>query len=310
VLGSAVQVLPLANDLCAGCVLTAVGTPTSGTVSRSGDVVAFTPAATGPASFGYTGQDTLGSPVTGTVTVSVVSPPVLVGDTATTSAGTPAVVDVLHNDTCTDCLVAVDRDPEHGSVSIDVTDSAVYSAAPRFSGVDTFRYSATDSVTGAWATALVTVTVLPVARDDQAATGVGQPVLVPVLANDTCTGCTVTVAGFSNGTAQVVDGVLDVTPAPGFVGTLTVSYTATDAARSSTSATLLVVVSDAGPDEVVTAFQTPVTVDVLANDSCTECSVTAVSAVPSGSATVHGADGDLHARDRLLRPGRARLHRR
>ena len=288
--GTAVQVLPLANDLCGGCVLTSLGTPSSGTVSRSGDVVTFTPSATGTATFSYTGVDSFGSTVTGTVTVSVVAPPALVNDTFTTPAGTPAVVAVLANDTCSGCVVAVDLDPARGTVSIDVAGRAVYSAAPGFSGVDTFRYSATDPVTGAYATALVTITVLPVAPDDAAATGVGQVVTVAVLANDTCTGCTVTVTSFANGTATVVGGAVQVTPSTGFVGTLTVPYTATDATGNQSSAMLVVVVSDARPDAATTAFQTPVTVDVIANDICNLCSVTAVPVLPSGSATFTGRE--------------------
>jgi len=190
-LGTDVQILPLDNDLCANCALIGVGTPTSGTASSDGDVATYSPSSVGTATFSYAAEDGSGNAFVGLITVHVVSPPFLADDEASTPSGTPAVVDVLGNDECAACDVSIASDPAHGTVTVDVFGRTVYSASPGFTGVDSFTYTATDPATGAWASATVTITVTPVARDDTAATGLGTPIVVDVLANDDCTSCEV-----------------------------------------------------------------------------------------------------------------------
>ena len=291
VLGHPVDVLPLANDVAANPALTGVGTPATGTATQAGDVVTFTPAETGPVSFAYQAVDALGTPFTATISVTVTAAPAVADDTAGTDSGTPAIIDVLHNDTCAGCEVTLDSDPADGTATVDVMNRVVYSAAPGFSGRDTFTYTATDPVTGGWASAQVTVTVRPVARDDDAATNVGQEASVDVLANDACTGCTLELGPVSDGgTAAVQDGKIAVTPDAGFSGTVTVTYTATDPVTGEqASAVLTLVVSDARPDSAtVAAGQALAGLDVLANDTCDGCAVTAVTQPAAGEATFAG----------------------
>ncbi len=278
--GTEVQILPLAKDLCANCALTGLDTPTSGTAVRTGDVVTFAPSETGTATFDYHAQDGSSDTFTGTVTVEVVSAPLLADDAAATPNGIPVTVEVLSNDECPVCDVSIDSDPSHGTVAVDVFNRAVYSASPGYSGIDTFRYTATDPVTGAWASALVTVTVTPVARDDTAATGAGVAITVDVLANDACTGCTVSIDQATAGAATtVVSGGIRVAPDAGFTGLVTVHYTATDPSTVERSdAVLTVDVSDARPDSTTTPYGIAVIgLPVLANDICVGCTVTGVT---------------------------------
>ncbi|HWG99412.1 MAG TPA: Ig-like domain-containing protein, partial [Pilimelia sp.] len=289
--GAPVDVLPLANDLCANCALTGLGVPSSGSVERSDDLVTFTPSGTGRTTFTYTAADGAGNGLTGTVTVDVVAAPVLEPDTAVTDGGTPVVVPVLDNDSCPGCGVEVADDPTHGSVTVDVRGRVHYRAVAGFSGVDTFRYLARDPDTGAYATATVTVTVRPVAEDDAATTSVGTPTTVDVLANDDCRACVLSLGTISPGvTASISGGRVLVEPDTGWTGTATVRYTATDPSTNhAASATLTVEVSDARPDSATAAYGASVTgLDVLANDDCDGCVVTEVTEPSFGTAGFSG----------------------
>ncbi|WP_143483620.1 Ig-like domain-containing protein [Propionicimonas paludicola] len=162
-----------------------------------------------------------------------------------------------------------------------------------FLGTAATSYRVTDSF-GNTATALASVTVTPIRpqpADDQAHTTYRTAVSVDLLANDrpgadsaalvpssvkflaagaTENGTKLTVPG--EGSYQLVDGVVTFTPAAGFQGTTSaVGYQVSDANGTSATAVLSVeVVAPAAPtaanDAVHTAFGTPVTADVLAND--------------------------------------------
>ncbi|MDR7276776.1 Ig-like domain-containing protein [Catenuloplanes atrovinosus] len=291
VAGTPIEVLPLVNDVCAGCALTGTGQPGSGTASVSGGVVTYTPAGAGTVTFPYGVTDESGSTAAGTITVRVVAAPAVADDAVATVAAAPAVADVLGNDVCAGCAVTITGDPRSGTATVDVRGRAVYLAAPGFSGVDTFRYTATDPGTGAYATAVVTVTVAPSGRDDEAYTRIGVPVDVPVLDNDACTSCTVQATVTAGQvSASVAGGTVTVTPNPGWTGTATVGYTATDPVTGLTAtATVTVDVNDARPDSATAAAGAPVAgLDVLANDYCPGCAVTAVTAATFGTASVQG----------------------
>ncbi len=289
--GADVQILPLDNDLCANCALTSLGTPTAGTASRAGDIVTYSPATTGSATFTYIARDGSGDAFTGTITVHVVNPPALTADTATTPSGTPAVVDVLGNDQCPGCDVLINSDPAHGGAT--PTSSAAPSTAPRPASPASTPSPTPRPIptTGAWASAQVTVTVIPVARDVTAATGMDIPITVDVLANDACTGCTLTVDTTSaDATATVASSKIHLVPDSGFTGTVTVRYTATDPTTTDSSHALLTVeVNDARPDWTTTPYGTGVSgLDVLTNDTCPGCSVTAVTPASSGTSSFDG----------------------
>ena len=165
-------------------------------------------------------------------------------------------------------------------------DTVVYTPAPGFQGVDTFTYTIQDP-DGNQDTASVTVSVgdaAPTALDDSDTTGVGIPVSIDVLANDSDpNGDPLTIVSATdpaNGTATIddlatpndpSDDRIVYTPFPGFQGIDTFTYTIQDPSGNQATATVTVTVGDVTPlavdDRATTDIDTPVAVDVLANDS-------------------------------------------
>jgi len=141
------------------------------------------------------------------------------------------------------------------------------------------------SSSGGSATAPVTVGVLaaPVAAADTATTTAGTAVTIPVLANDTPAGSiplsstSITLVGAPVGGTPVVNaaGTVTFTPALGFSGAASFSYTATDSlGLVSLPATVSITVTAATPaipvtvnDVATTTLGTAVTIPVLANDT-------------------------------------------
>ncbi|WP_423920903.1 beta strand repeat-containing protein [Frigoribacterium sp. 2-23] len=155
------------------------------------------------------------------------------------------------------------------------------------------RYSVADT-RGNRAQSTAAVTYLGVAQDDTGTTTQGTATTVDVLANDTGSlvpgsvvfpaagqpagaavsngGKTLTVPGQGVYTIDPTTGAVTFTPAPAFRGTATpVTYQVADADGATSTATLTVTVTPVGPkvaDDVASTQQnTPVTVDVTANDA-------------------------------------------
>ena len=214
-----------------------------------------------------------------------------VDDAATTLAGTPVTINVLANDTGTALTVAQVTNPSNGSVVIS-NNTITYTPNANFTGNDSFTYRITDSF-GQTDTATVTVTVnLPElnAVDDAATTAAGTPVTINVLANDTGTALTVAqVTNPSNGGAVISGNSVIYTPNANFAGGDSFTYRITDSFGQTDTATVTVTVNPPGlnavDDAATTAAGTPVTINVLGNDSGTALTV-AVATFPSrGSAT-------------------------
>ena len=116
----------------------------------------------------------------------------------------------------------------------------------------------------------------PNAYDDAATTTASTPVAISVLANDDDpNGDSLTISGFSQGGSGKVEASGDqlvYTPNAGFTGTDTFTYTIQDANGNEDTATVTVTVGANGApvlkdDAAQTTANTPVTVDVLANDT-------------------------------------------
>lgn len=244
---------------------------------------------TGPDSFTYRVADGFGGTDVATVTISVNGYPVAVDDTASTPSGTAVSVPVLVNDSDPEddpLAVTGTSAPAHGSAVIQASYTVAYTPAAGWAGVDTFTYDVSDG-RGLEDTATVTVTTAnanPVARADAVSTATDTAVTgVNVLSNDTDVnvaagvpgqalvvtsatadhGATVTIAG---------DSTLTVTPAAGYSGPITVTYTLSDGAGGTAEGTLTVTVANGAPSAisdgpVTTPTSTPLVVDVLANDT-------------------------------------------
>nr|ABP47323.1 40-residue YVTN family beta-propeller repeat protein [Mycolicibacterium gilvum PYR-GCK] len=233
---------------------------------------------------------------TATVSVTVLPPPVnespsAAGDSATTAEDTPAVIDVKANDSDPngdDISIASVGTAQHGAVAV-LDGKITYTPESNFHGTDTFDYTITDGDLSDTATVTVTVTPVndaPVAVHD-AITVAGSSVanVINVLGNDTDpdTEVTLTVAevGAPNhgGTVTIVDGnAIAYTPAAGFSGTETFSYTVSDGELTDT-ATVTVSVEQVVPSNIAPSAYDNVsyyttnentTLNVFANDGLIE----------------------------------------
>jgi RHS repeat-associated protein len=147
---------------------------------------------------------------------------------------------------------------------------------------------------------------VPVATDDTASTAFGTPVLIDVLSNDADPdGHALTLAAVGvpgHGAARIVGSRVEYTPAAGFSGRDTFSYSVNDGFGGAGTASVTVTV--AGPavppagnrspiatdDAAMTAFETPIFLDVLANDADPDGDPLVVSVV----------DGPTHGTARVV----------
>ncbi len=241
------------------------------------------------------------------VTIEVSAPnnnaPIANDDSASTVQNTQIAVDVLDNDSDADndnLTITIIDPPVNGQVVVSANNT-IYTPNTDFIGSDTLTYKISDG-NGGTDTAKVTITVTqapnnaPDAVEDVAAVDFDKTVLVDVLANDTDPdGDTLSVQSIvqpSVGTAVLNnDGTILVDP-DGNIGSISVLYTVTDGRGGTDSATLTIASTDpndgndAYPDitnEVVTTPKnTPIFIDVLANDSDADGDVLVLDQVDQG----------------------------
>ncbi len=183
-------------------------------------------------------------------------PPVAVNDTAATDEDTPVAVDVVANDTDVDgdqLTLASVADATHGSVAI-VGGKAVFTPDANYNGPASFSYVVADGH-GGTASAAVSITVNavndpPVANNDAAALDQDTSVSLSVLANDTdVDGDALVVSAVTQGAHGAVSinsggGSVTYTPAAGYVGADSFTYTASDNHGGTSAATVSVTVRD------------------------------------------------------------------
>ncbi|MHA6316122.1 Ig-like domain-containing protein, partial [Altererythrobacter sp. CAU 1778] len=313
-----VNIAVLANDSDVDgdpLTVTAATSP-DGTVTINPDgTITFVPNPNfnGTATITYTISDGNGGTDTATVAVTV-NPvndvPVAANDTATTAEDTPVTIPVLANDTDADGnpLTVVGATSPNGTVTINPDGTITFVPNPDFNGPATITYTISDG-NGGFATATVAVTVTPVndppvALDDSASMQEDGTLTVPVLANDSdADGDALTVTGATSpdGTVTVnPDGTITFVPNPDFNGTATVTYTITDGNGGTDTAILTIAVAPVNdapvtqPDTATTPEDTPVTIDVLANDGDVDGDpLTVVEATsPDGTVTIN-PDGTI-----------------
>ncbi|WP_309242985.1 Ig-like domain-containing protein [Hyalangium versicolor] len=301
--------------------LTAVTQPSRGSVTLSGNVVTFTPAANfhGTVTFTYTVSDGNGGTTTATVTVvvsSVNDQPDAVDDNFSVTEDSPlAAVNVLANDTTlpdtgeTLTITAVTQ-PANGTVALS-GGLVRFAPARNFNGTTTFRYTVSDG-NGGTDTATVTMTVTPVndpptANDDSFQVAVNSTAnALDVLFNDTYlpdapeTLTVTAVTQPTNGSVSLAGGVVRFSPAPDFSGIASFTYTISDGNGGTDTATVTVTVSGtnnlptADDDTFTVAEDSGATVlDVLANDTTAPdtgetLTVVAVTQPANGTVTLTG----------------------
>jgi hypothetical protein len=271
-------------------VVTAAAHGATSVDSATGEIT-YTPQTgfSGTDTFAYTVTDVNGA-VSNPATVTVVVNRPQANDDAVDTDGTnPVAVPVLANDSDPDgnnqlnpASVTVVTPPAHGSATVDpATGEITYTAVMGFAGTDTFSYTVKDFAGAVSNVAKVSVTVnRPTAEDDTASAFGTSPVTINVLANDSdpdgpdkidpSTVTVVTAPAHGTATVNPTTGQITYTPAAGFSGVDTFTYTVKDfPGATSNVATVSVSVNPptANPDSATTVGTTPVTVNVLANDT-------------------------------------------
>jgi hypothetical protein len=243
--------------------------------------------------------------------------PVAQNDSATTPAATAVLVPVLANDSDPDgnpLTISAVGQAQNGTAT---TQGSGIQYLPRagFTGTDTFTYTISDGQGGS-ASATVTVVVdagsggrPPVAVTDTATTPSGSPVTIDVLANDSDPDGDAldvpAVGAPANGTAALAgNGRVTYTPAAGFVGSDSFTYTLRDATGATATGTVNVTVTagsgnrapDAVDDSYMPMRNVMIPLDVLANDSDPDGDTFTITATtqPSNGFLIVGAGGQLY----------------
>jgi len=290
-----------------------VGTPSAGSATLVGGNIVYQPNTgfSGEDSFVYQIEDNNGESSSALVRVTVSnvnSEPVAVADAAATSENTPVSISVLANDsdpdgTTADLTLTIVTPPANGDASVS-GDAIVYDPDTGFAGTDSLEYQIEDA-DGATANASVTISVAqvngpPLAANDTATTLQGVAVTINVLSNDSDPDdddltLSVTEAPASGSAVPRPNGSILYTPIAGFAGIDSFTYEISDTSGEVSDAVVTVTVTEvnsepvAVDDEAGTLQGTPVTIDVLGNDSDENndsLSVSIASPASSGEAVV------------------------
>jgi VCBS repeat-containing protein len=318
---TAVTVNVLGNDVdidSASLSTEVVTDPQHGMVVHNTDgSFTYTPDANyyGPDGFTYRLSDgALASMATVSITVTPVNDaPTAGNDTATTDEDTPVTVLVRTNDGDIDSAelsTLIVSGPVHGSVSVNADGSVLYTPDANYNGSDTFTYRLNDgSLDSNVATVEITVNPVndaPTAGNDTATTDEDVAVAVPVRLNDVDIDsldlATLIVSGPARGTVSVnADGSVVYTANANYNGVDSFTYKLNDGLLDSNIATVSITVNPvndaptAGNDSATTDEDTPVTVNVRANDEdidSADITTLIVSGPTHGTVSVN-ADGSI-----------------
>ena len=314
--GTPVTLMTVANDSDAdgdNLTISVVSAPQNGTATNDGTTITYTPNAgfVGVDSFDYEITDGMGGSDTATETITVTAAPntkpVAVDDMAVTQESTTITLDTVGNDSDADgddlTIINVQQ-PQNGTVSND-DKFITYTPAAGFVGTDTFTYTIEDG-NGGTATATETIVVeaiankAPTANPDSIATGCAV-ILIEALDNDTDPEndqlSIVSVSGANLGTAKVVNNKIQFTPSntceKGNTGNDQLTYTISDGQNTSTG-TIDVDIQGADSntkaetDSVITSVDTPISINVLNNDSGLGLSITMIDNPINGTVTESG----------------------
>ncbi len=256
---------------------------THGSVSLSNGIVTYTPDANfnGAASFEYQVCDngnTNGSPdpqcTTGVVNVTV-NPvndaPAANSQSVTTNSNTPVAITLTGNDLETataDLVFEVTVGPAHGSLSGSGA-NLTYTPNANYSGPDSFQFTVRDAGDGSAAALTSAAATVSITVNDTVAPVINAPANVTVNTGAGATTCGTVVTETQLGTATATDNAGSVSiersgvPSGNVfpVGTTTITYTATDDAGNSSTATQTVTVIDNTAPTITAPAPTSVNAD-------------------------------------------------
>ncbi len=237
----------------------------------------------------------------GTITVSIPVPPAPVaGGTTVDLPNAGGTINIAQLDTGAITSARIVTVPVRGTATVTSAGTVNYVPASEFSQFDSFTYTVSGPG-GTSNTATVNITLddpgpfAPTANGGNASTTENSPVTIAV-GNFANGGpfTSVAVAGQPNHGTAVANGLNVVySPVSNFVGTDTFTYMVTNTVATSQAAIVTVTVTQPVPVAVnqafVTPLNTPVTLNVTANDSFGPFTAIAIASGPShGTATVNG----------------------
>ncbi|MGE0089643.1 MAG: Ig-like domain-containing protein, partial [Bacteroidales bacterium] len=278
-----------------GIILKIITAPVNGTAVITADSILYSPALgfSGISTFEYSVTDKHGDGDTAWVTITVLPEgvenhiPIAVNDTVETFINTPININVLANDTLLDGFsdLNIYSDPSFGSVIVNTNRTITYIPSNLFKGIDSFEYWVED-IQGDYdiATVIIDVTespdALPVAVDDARGTEYQTMVSVDVLTNDKGLNDKPVLLSIESDPAQGTTTInadrIEFIPANGFAGLMTFEYRVTDKDGDFDVAKVTITVKNEGEinyipvavnDSIETMENTPVDINVLANDS-------------------------------------------
>jgi hypothetical protein len=262
-----------------------------GTATASGTSITYTPANgyTGSDSFTYTATNVAGtsSPATASITVNPAAPVagVVTATVAFNSTSNPITLNLSGGAAAS---VTVASAATHGTATANGT-SITYTPANGYTGSDSFTYTATNA-TATSAAATVSITVNPAAP-------VAGVVTATVSFNSTSNPITLNLSGgaaasvavasaASHGTATASGTSITYTPANGYTGSDSFTYTATNVTGTSSAATVSITVKPAAP--IAGAVSQQVLFNSTNNAITLNLSGGAAASVAVASAATHG----------------------
>ena len=276
--------------------------PAHGTTSVSGDVVTYTPAAGyhGADSFTYTATGPGGTSSAATVSLTVGTPAAPVAAAKSGVAvgyGTATPIDLASSITGVHSSLAVASGPAHGTTSVS-GDIVTYTPVAGYYGADSFTYTATGPG-GTSSAATVSLTVgtpaAPVAADKSGvAVAYSTATAIDLASSITGVHSSITVAsGPAHGTTSVSGDVVTYTPAAGYHGADSFTYTATGPGGTSSAATVsLSVGTPPAPTtankSVTAVYDAPTAIDLSAAVTGAHTSIAVASGPAHGTTSVSG----------------------
>jgi hypothetical protein len=271
---TAVTINVLSNDTdveAEALSISSFSTPTKGSLSQNNGSFLYTPNANanGSDSFSYVISDASGATATATVNVTIAAvndAPIATADVVTTNEDTAITIPVLANDTDVEgnslVVTGVSGGPANGTL-LNNNGSFRYTPNTNFNGSDSFTYTISDG-NGGTASATVNITVAsvndpPKAQSDllvvpaTTSTSINSTGATNLLANDTDVDSSIAIASVTqplHGSLTAGQGgVYTYTPTASFNGNDSFSYTISDGAGGTASATVNLIVAqnlDAG----------------------------------------------------------------
>lgn len=270
------------------------GSPSHGTASVSGLNIIYTPTSgyVGTDSFYYTASNAYGTSSIASVTITINGIPPIANSVSASVLQNSSVNSIASNITGSATSISLASSPTHGTVNISGM-NFIYTPAAGYIGSDSFTYSATNSYgTSSIASVNVTVNGIPPTANS-VSSSVLQDSANNAIASNTSGGATsLGLFSFpSHGTATISGMNILYTPTPGYVGTDSFKYNASNSYGTSNVASISININGIPPvANSVTAgvMQNSSTNVISSNITGSASSISLFSSPSHGSASVSG----------------------